>query len=874
MSQESSTKAASPRRQSQDELIEINLGAIFTALRKQKAFIFFFTAFFTSLAAAYCYAAPPVYRATATLLIEDEKNQIIKTSDLYAGNSNDKDYFQTQFEILKSRDLARKVLDRLNLSENEEFNNDKSIIENMLLPLIQLSGVVKTADAANHLVRDIQWRLYKLNRYSYQVTGEMNDDTRTAINAFMLERNKASQANAHRAVLRELDSALSEKSLSQNTAAPKGASTIPQSKALTTPALPVVTVSDGSASRQSSGVGSAASSTASASSRYETELMAQLAEGENSGAYRDALGRLVSGLDIQDVRKTKLINISFESQSPRMAALIANAVGRVYIEDYLSTKGEETGRASEWLIERLEKLEVTLRSSEAKLQAYKTENKLVDLAGGVTRYNEQELLNMSSKLLDARRDLSGSKALYDEVQRLQAVSPEALEDLFVVQSSDIVREYRMERADVEREIDELANKYGERHPSMVDAKSRLNVISRNLNLEIARVVGTVVKDHELNQANVRSISSAVRSGKREIEQIGEKGFELSQLQRDVDANRTLYETFFNRYREMEEIRSLETKNARIADIASIPLYPIKPRKSLILAMGLLGSFAAACMIVLLREGFDDTIDTVGGIEKIEASAGIPLIGIIPKDEAHAKLGGKGPVCPSGDGSTEEGTFTESIRTICSAISLSAKGRDNKVILITSSVPDEGKSTAAINIAFEFSKSEKVLLIDADFRKPSVHSALGLSNAQGGFTNIGQEGITVSALIKKGVLGRLDILAAGKKPDNPLAVLSSRALDETIQSLKEDYDRIIIDTPPVHAVSDVLHLTGYADSVIYIVKSESTHMKLVKRGIDNLKNIEPNLLGIVISQLDIEKMKSYGGDYYSGYYDYYGYSEQT
>jgi len=511
-----------------------------------------------------------------------------------------------------------------------------------------------------------------------------------------------------------------------------------------------------------------------------------------------------------------------------------------------------------------------LRESEAKLQAYKRDNKLVDLGGGVTRYNEQELLNLSSKLLDARRALAESKTLYDEVNRLQVESPELLENMPAVQSSGIVRTYRVERAEVEREIDELANKYGNKHPRMVDAISRLDVITRNIDLEIRRVIGAINNEYELNRANVRAISSAVSSGKKEIEQIGEKGFELSQLQRDVDANRKLYETLFTRYRETDEVRSLETTNARIAESATIPSNAVKPKKQLILAIAFIGSLLMASMIALLRESFDGSIDTMGGIEKIEKHLGIPLVGIIPLEKEHLKQANKNePVCPSEAG--EGGAFTESILTICSSISLSKKGKDNKVIVITSSVPNEGKSTASVNIAFELSKSEKTLLIDADFRKPSVHKVFGLSAASLGLTHVIDDPNTALACVQLDVMGELDILIAGEKTDSPIAMLKSKNLEKIFELYKDKYDRIVIDTPPLHAVSDMLYLSKFADSIIYVVRSESTNMKLVERGMAKLRQIDAPLHGIAIAQVDIEKMKGYGANYYSGYYDYYGYS---
>lgn len=867
MSQTDSTKHS---RQSQvrDDLIEIDLSAIVFALRKRRGFIFFTTAFFTALAAGYCFLVPPVYRATATLLIENEQNNIIQIEELYGLDSSDQDYFQTQFEMLKSRDLAKKVVEKLNLVDNQEFNSQLSLVEDKLLPLIQsLPALIKSASADDHLVRDVQWRLFVLGEFPYKISGELTEFTQQSIDSFMVSRNKATQAANLNAVLHELDLAVAENDSLKQTAAAPTTQTVAAPAAQTTLAkIESAAVIETPADSPAKPVAHAAFTPST-----ELELLQQMEANSYSEEQLNTLDLLVGGLDIQPVRKTKLINISFESQSPRMAAFIPNAVGKIYIEDYLQGKDEATDKASEWLVDRLEKLEVLLRESEEKLRDYKKTNKLVDIGGGVTRYNEQELLSLSAKLLDARRELAASKALYDEVERLEILAPEELENLLAVQSSTIVRTYKVERSEVEREIDELANKYGDKHPRMHDAQSRLSVITRNIELEVDRVVSSITNDYQLNRSNVRSLSSAVNSGKREIEKIGEKGFELAQLQREVDANRNLYETFFNRYRETDEARSLETTNARVSNIAEIPVHALKPNKKLILAIAFIGSLIGACMIALMRESFDGSIDTMGGIEKIERKLGVPLVGIIPKLKAQFKQQNKDhPVYPP-DTAQDGGPFTEAVRTICSSITLSKKGKNNKVIVITSSVPDEGKSTASVNIAYELAMSEKTLLIDADFRKPSVHKIFKYASSPDGMTHVLEDPSRLKDAIQKNVIGQLDVLFAGKKTDSPTALLTSKNLATIINVFKDKYDRIVIDTPPVHAVSDMLYLAQYTDSVIYVVRSESTDLKLVERGLEKLRQVEAPLHGICIAQVDIEKMKRYGSRYYSGYYDYYGYS---
>ena len=723
---------------------EINIKEYLRVLIKNKWMIAFITAITTCLAIAYVTSATPIYQASSTLLIEGDQNNVVSIQELYGFDASDTDYFQTQFEILKSRELAEKIVDKLGLTEHPDFTTS--------------SGFDAMA-AARKLLG-------------------------------MAEDSPAPDKQAE--MLSVMDPEMRRRFVAQ---------------------------------------------------------------------------RFLNRLSVEPIRKTKLVRLGFESPDPVFAAHVANSVGEIYIEDYLDAKAEMTAKAADWLTERLSILKVSLQESEEKLQAYKEETGLVDFGGGVTRFNEQELANFSAKLVDAQREMAEAEALFNEVQRLSTSAPEVLENLPAVQQSALVQTYKVDRAEVEREIDELANRYGDRHPRMVDARSRLTVIERNLDLEIQRIMSSIQKDYELARSNVRTLEGRVAGGKSEIQSIARKSFELDQLQREVDANRNLYETFFNRFRETDEASSLDSTNARISDAAVPPLSPAKPKKSMIVALGFLLGLIASVAIAFLREYLDET---VVGADQIESKLGLPLLGILPKLKANKAT--ELPLSPV-NLNDPKGTFAESIRTIRTSLTLGAGEDTDKLVIITSSVPNEGKSTLSANLSHSMAEMEKVLLIDADMRRPSVHKTLGLPSDSPGLVNLVEKTSRAADCIYKGLVGNLDVMPAGGVPGNPLELISSKRFGYLLEQLRKHYDRIVIDCPPVQAVSDALVLSRYADSVLYVVRSGETPFPVAQRGVKRMQQIGASIKGLVVTQVDIEKMRAYGGDhYYQGYYDYYGYSE--
>lgn len=769
---------------------EFDLQHYLRILRKHKWPIMLFTAAITALASYYAFTATPIYNATSTLLIEEQRANVVSIEELYGIDSENADYYETQFQLLRSRALAQRVIERLNLWDNPE-----------------LAG----PDGGSAL----------------SATGEAGAAGGSSVDSL-------SQG------FKGLLSSVGLAELEGSRGGPLSA---------TSDATDAVVPSDDDA----------------------VVTAGSLAANSLDPNQERVISRFADRLTIAPVRKTKLVNISFESADPQLSASVANTVGEEYIQSFLDAKLELTTTASAWLQQRLGELKADVDEAEDRLIAFQQENDLVDVQGNVGRLNEQQLLLDTAELTQARSELAAAQDVFNDVQALRG-DAELLQTIPVIQSDPLVQRSLVDRGAAQRQLDELLNRYGERHPRVLDVKSELASIDGTLSGHINRVAGTIAKDYQLAQQRVASINAKLQSGRSEIQLIGNKKFELDALQREVETKQGVYDQYFSRMTEAASADGLETANARISDYARIPVAPVKPKKQLIIALAALGSLVMSMLMALLYETMDDTVKSTNDVE---VKLGQRLLGILPLVKSgFLKRNQNLPLDPESI-PDKRGTFSEAVNTVRTALTLDDENSPRKIIVVTSSVPGEGKSTAAINIAHSLGQLERVLLIDCDMRRPTIAKAAGLDKNVDGLSNLIAQTAPAQACIRRGVFGgKIDILPSGPIPDQPLELLSSKRFERILQELGRYYDRIVIDSAPTQAVSDALVLSRLADGLVYVVKSHETSIDLVKRGVTRLQQANASVLGLLITQVDIDKITSYGGDYYyQGYYDYYGYTDK-
>lgn len=591
-----------------------------------------------------------------------------------------------------------------------------------------------------------------------------------------------------------------------------------------------------------------------------------LASHFESSDFNERLNAFKESIRVSPVVKTKLITIKYESANPEFAALVANSVANEYIQSGLDRRNEFKGVASAWMDERVAELKLEMEKSEDALLAFKKANGLVDLNGGVGRLTEQELLSTSSELAAVNIELSSARDLYRKVQSFKASSPQSLESLPFVQNDALVRSTQNELGQIQRDLNESRNRYGPKHPRIVDTESRLATIRATLNRHISRTVTTFENDYQLLNQRVASLKANLEQGKENIQVMGEKRLTMEALERDVAANRDQYNGLFDRIMETRTTDGLDEANAVVAEAAWVPSDPVKPNKLLIVGLTILGAFMFASAVAFLLSFLDDTVTSTEDIEKRLKTR---LLGVLPLVNDKS-LKGKGvlPLTPN-DVSTASETYSEAVNTCRTALSVRnerefGEDREFKVLLVTSSIPDEGKSTVALNLAHSFGQLERTLLIDCDLRKPSIAGALGIPAISVGLSSLLTQKPPVEHFIQRDVSDSFDCLTSGPLTEQPLEMLASDKFAKILELLKQRYDKIIIDSAPTHVVSDALVLSKLVDSVLYVVKPHKTPIKLIHSGLSRLEQAGASVAGVCVSQVDINKSHTYGGIEFHGF----------
>ena len=689
----------------------------------------------TMLTAIVVFSMTPRYQATATLMIEAEQAKALSIEEVYGLDSSRKEYFLTQFEILKSKRIAEAVVKKLNLTTHPEFDPEQqksSFSLRSLLPFLAQDEPLSEEDAAS------------------------------------LKLQKVTES-------------------------------------------------------------------------------------------------FIERLSISPVRNTQLVKITFESESPKLAAQVANTVADVYISSHLEAKLEMTQQATTWLNSRLDDLRVKLEASESKLQAFQEKEGLVDVEG-VRGLAAQELNEITEQLLTARKELKQAASIRELVTASNA-DITALASLPEVLNHKVIENVKQAEVEASRKVSELSRRYGPKHPKMIAAQDQLASVESKLRDEVRQLVAGIESEYQAALSNERSLSRELSEAKDEYQVISRKESRYSELKREADVNRQLYSAFLTRFHETSETSSFEAANARVTDPALPPRVPAKPKKALIVALAMVVSAMLGVMLAFLFEALNDGVRNPDDVENKLSQR---MIGLLPWVE-HAK-GQRLSLRTFFEANQHQ--FAESVRTLRTSLVLSHLEKPAKIISVTSSIPGEGKTTVSENLAFSLVQMERVLLIDADMRRPSVGKDFGLPIYQPGLSNLISGSATLAECIHHDEKSGLDVIPAGAVPPNPQELLASPRFEKALQVLADKYDRIILDTAPAQVVSDALVVSRVAESMLYVVKSDSTRQKVIKDGIGRLLQVGAKLDGVVLNQVDTSSKSSGYGEYYGYYAGSYGYGAEN
>lgn len=590
----------------------------------------------------------------------------------------------------------------------------------------------------------------------------------------------------------------------------------------------------------------------------------KLLEKSKDQLFSMALDNVRNTMSVSQAKGSGVFYISFDDYDPFLATLKANALAYSYIEEVIESGINAKQRTGESISKQLPELEKKVAQSEINLKNFQKKHKIFMPEGG-DELAVQELGQLNARITELKRSKLNLESVY---RRIKSVSdqPEKLARIPALLEKPEVISQKNKFASVQTKVSELGLVYGPKHPKMKRAMEARRLAQKEYFSILQTTADLIIADYETIAQEISHEQKSVDSIKIEISDNNELAFEYDALKRDFEYNKQIYDAFLKQSKETDAVKtaSVQTINARVVNKAVVPASPYKPNKKIMLAIGLFLGLLLGLGLAFLIEHFDNTFKSSDDVEK---KLNIPVIGMLPnildKNEEYS---------PSMQFvEFPKSAFAESIRTLRTGCLLSLPDNDHKSILVTSTVPSEGKTTIAMNLAYSLSHLGDAILVEADLRRPMVKKNMGKKSQKGLTSLISGESYFAESIIVDKRSEKLHILSSGVIPPNPLELLSSDKFDLLLAKLKEKYKFVVIDCAPVMAVSDALVLSQKVDGVLFVIKHESTPSQLVESATLRLKRASTKLIGVALNRLKTNKAK-YGRYYkYEGnYYGHYGY----
>ena len=575
-----------------------------------------------------------------------------------------------------------------------------------------------------------------------------------------------------------------------------------------------------------------------------------------------SIGRLRGALEVTRVNRTYILAIAVTSQDPAKATRLANAVADAYVVDQLDARYDAAKRASTWLAERMEGLQEQLRQSEQAVAAFRKEHNLQATSSGENKItiSDQQLSDLNGKLIAARADTAEKRAKYEQAVHVttHGGNLQAIPD---VVRSNVISSLRTQQAEVARKEADLSAHYGDQHPLVINTRAERRDIERSISAEVQRILVNLKNDYDVAKSREDSLQASLYEATGQTGQDNGVAVRLRELERLNTANKTLFDNFLSRTNITREQASFEEREARVISPATKPGAPSFPKKGLVEALagvvGLLLGVGGSVALDMLNSGFMTP-------RELEDKVGYPVLAAIPLLAEKDRKVDDEIVDPGRYLIAKPlSRYAEVVRSIRVGIRMADVDNPAKVILITSAIPDEGKSTLAQSLAFSAVRAgERVLLIDCDLRHPSLSKYFGLE-AKPGLVDFLTNSVPFEDVIAR--QNGLTILPAGMKSQNPPDLLGSARFKHLVEKLREVFDYIIIDSSPVEPVIDAKVLSAIVDKVVFAVRWQTTKRELVASNLEFFAR-QQKLAGVALNMIDEAKTPRYGAyAHYSGYY---------
>ena len=602
-------------------------------------------------------------------------------------------------------------------------------------------------------------------------------------------------------------------------------------------------------------------------------------EAPDSPIRRAQLMRKFQGaLDVSLIRSTHMVEASFESTSPELAAQVANALVNNYTEYNFQVKTYATRQASGWMQQQLDELKAQVENRQEKLVSYERANSIVNVNDKQT-VAEQKLSDLTRELTIAEGERAKKESMYEMVKSTP-------DQVGLLTQNDFLQRLKEKSADLKDQYVDALAQYGPKFPKVLRLQDQLTEIQSSIDREQKRVMAGVQNDYSASVVRESLINQEVEKQKLEVGKLNQLLIQHNILQRDFETSEQLYDSLQQRLKDAQVSEGLRATNVHTVDTAFPPAFPVRPRKLLNLAIGTLVGLMLGISLAFLLEGLEHS--TVKTAEDVEALIPATCLALIPlAGSAASRYGRYGMVKRGETAAAQDGKVAlivmhdptspvaESYRALRSAILFSSTPQPPQVMVVSSAHPNEGKTSTSLNLAAALAQNRaRVLIVEGDLRNPGIAQALGVTDKKG------LSGVLTGANSLDEAIHRVEsasdlwLLPAGPHPPNPAELLSSSTMETVVGELRRRFEYVVLDSPPLLLVTDATILSTLSDGVILVAESGVTSPAALVRAHRTIVLSGGKILGVVVNKMDSRQNGYYYGSYQKYYGAYYGKSSQA
>jgi len=578
-----------------------------------------------------------------------------------------------------------------------------------------------------------------------------------------------------------------------------------------------------------------------------------------------AVAAFRSRVVVEPVPGSRLVNLRFRAYQPQIAAEAVNALAQLYIEQSLEMRFNTSTEATGWLSDRLKEQQARVEAAEKAFQEYREREGLVNQEERQTLM-DQKLEALNGAVLEARTERIAKESLYRQIGSLD---PERAESFPLVVSNEAVQALKAELSGLQKDEARLSETLGERHPDMVRVRNQIKLVQDKIRTEIRNVARTAQSDYETALAKEARLAAGLEAVKQEAQETSRKTIEFSVLKRDVDTNKQLYQELLTRTKQTGLETELKTTNIRVVERAEMPRAPILPNRMRSYQIAVLFGLALGVGLALGFEHLDNTFKTP---DDIKDHLHVPFLGMVPEVDAKGQ-GLARPTVRQIVAGNQSSSVADAYRVLRTNLIFTSAETTGRLALISSAGPGEGKTTTVANLAAALAHNgAKVLAIDADLRRPTLHHHFVVQKTPG-LSDLLVGKTTASESIQSTRIQGLQVLSCGYQPPNPAELLGSPVMKQVLDAVRSHYDWVLVDTPPVLAMADTPVLCPHVEGIVLVIAAEVSAKPTVIRAIEQVQAVGGKVLGVVLNRVNMERNSYYYSQYYGEYYRSY-YSERA